>query len=198
MSQAKPTTQTETKPNKMNKSNLNTLLFALGGALRGDKDFVAKAIQLKEMKASKEKKNQQEEAWKTWKENNLDSIPDSFKSLVDIMDADQGINLVVKTLEPPKPKTQSEYAADILNKIRTIPNYQLTPEDELVLQVLRKADPQTRTIEDISAEAIRLQGMQPTQPNAGVIKTITTQAEYDALADGEEYITNGIRYKKGE
>ena len=196
MSQGKPTTQTETKPNKMNKSNLNTLLFALGGALRGDKDFVEKAIQLKEMKASKEKKNQQEEAWKTWKENNLDSIPDTFKSLVNIMDAEQGINLAVKTLEPPKPKTQSEYAADILQKIRTIPNYQLTPEDELVLQVLRKADPQTRTIEDISAEALRLQGMQQTQP--GGIKTITTQAEYDALADGEEYITNGIRYKKGE
>tara|TARA_R100000278_G_scaffold29270_1_gene26697 strand:- start:1486 stop:2076 length:591 start_codon:yes stop_codon:yes gene_type:complete len=196
MSQGKPTTQTETKPNKMNKSNLNTLLFALGGALKGDKDFVQKAIQLKEMKASKEKKNQQEEAWKTWKENNLDSIPDTFKSLVNIMDAEQGINLAVKTLEPPKPKTQSEYAAEILNKIRTIPNYQLTPEDELVLQVLRKADPQTRTIEDISAEALRLQGMQQTQP--GGIKTITTQAEYDALADGEEYITNGIRYKKGE
>ena len=196
MSQGKPTTQTETKPNKMNKSNLNTLLFALGGALKGDTFFVQKAIQLKEMKASKEKKNQQEEAWKTWKENNLDSIPDTFKSLVNIMDAEQGINLAVKTLEPPKPKTQSEYAAEILNKIRTIPNYQLTPEDELVLQVLRKADPQTRTIEDISAEALRLQGMQQTQP--GGIKTITTQAEYDALADGEEYITNGIRYKKGE
>jgi lipopolysaccharide biosynthesis regulator YciM len=193
MSQGKPTTQTETKPNKMNKSNLNTLLFALGGALRGDKDFVAKAIQLKEMKASKEKKNQQEEAWKTWKKNNLDSIPDTFKSLVNIMDADQGINLVVKTLEPPKPKTQSEYAADILQKIKTIPNYQLTPEDELVLQVLRKADPLTRTIEGIGAESIA-----QVQPDAGAIKTITTQAEYDALADGEEYITNGIRYKKGE
>ena len=193
MSQGKPTTQTETKPNKMNKSNLNTLLFALGGALRGDKDFVAKAIQLKEMKASKEKKNQQEEAWKTWKENNLDSIPDTFKSLVNIMDADQGINLVVKTLEPPKPKTQSEYAADILQKIRTIPNYQLTPEDELVLQVLRKADPLTRTIEGIGAESIS-----QVQPDAGAIKTITTQAEYDALEEGEEYINNGIRYKKGE
>ena len=198
MSQGKPTTQTETKPNKMNKSNLNTLLFALGGALRGDKDFVAKAIQLKEMKESKEKQKELDKAWKGWQDTNLDSIPESLQSLVKMMDAKDGINLVVKTLEPPKPKTQSEYAADILQKIRTIPNYQLTPEDELVLQVLRKADPQTRTIEDISAEALRLQGLGQTQPNAGVIKTITTQAEYDALADGEEYITNGIRYKKGE
>ena len=193
MSQGKPTTQTETKPNKMNKSNLNTLLFALGGALRGDKDFVAKAIQLKEMKESKEKQKELDKAWKGWQDTNLDSIPESLQSLVKMMDAKDGINLVVKTLEPPKPKTQSEYAADILQKIRTIPNYQLTKEDELVLQVLRKADPLTRTIEGIGAESIS-----QVQPDAGAIKTITTQAEYDALEEGEEYINNGIRYKKGE
>jgi lipopolysaccharide biosynthesis regulator YciM len=196
MSQGKPTTQTETKPNKMNKSNLNTLLFALGGALRGDKDFVAKAIQLKEMKASKEKKNQQEEAWKTWKENNLDSIPDTFKSLVNIMDADQGINLVVKTLEPPKTLSTAQRVSEIAAKVANDPNYKLTKQDELILQISRKADPLTRGIEDISAESLRLQSMQQTQP--GAIKTITTQAEYDALEEGEEYINNGIRYKKGE
>ena len=37
------------------KSGLGTMLFALGGALRGDKDFVAKAIQLKEMKQREKK-----------------------------------------------------------------------------------------------------------------------------------------------
>ncbi len=101
------------------KSGLGTMLFALGGALRGDKDFVAKAIQLKEMKESKEKKNKQEEAWKSWKENNLDSIPDSFKSLVDIMDAEQGINLAVKTLQP---KTNTDIPADIqkLNQVKLL------------------------------------------------------------------------------
>ena len=63
----------------------------------------------------------------------------------------------------------------------------------MVLQVLRKADPLTRTIEGIGAESIP-----QVQPDAGAIKTITTQAEYDALEEGEEYINNGIRYKKGE
>ena len=177
------------------KSGLGTMLFALGGALRGDKDFVQKAIQLKEMKESKEKKNQQEEAWKTWKENNLDSIPDTFKSLVNIMDAEQGINLAVKTLEP-KTLSTAQRVSEIAAKVANDPNYKLTKQDELILQISRKADPLTRGIEDISAESLRLQGMQQTQP--GSIKTITTQAEYDALADGEEYITNGIRYKKGE
>jgi len=177
------------------KSGLGTMLFALGGALRGDKDFVQKAIQLKEMKESKEKKNQQEEAWKTWKENNLDSIPDTFKSLVNIMDAEQGINLAVKTLDL-EPKSTAQRVSEIASKVANDPNYKLTKQDELILQISRKADPLTRGIEDISAESLRLQGMQQTQP--GSIKTITTQAEYDALEDGEEYITNGIRYKKGE
>ena len=177
------------------KSGLGTMLFALGGALRGDKDFVQKAIQLKEMKESKEKKNQQEEAWKTWKENNLDSIPDTFKSLVNIMDAEQGINLAVKTLDL-EPKSTAQRVSEIAAKVANDPNYKLTKQDELILQISRKADPLTRGIEDISAESLRLQGMQQTQP--GSIKTITTQAEYDALEDGEEYITNGIRYKKGE
>ena len=197
MLKGKATTQTETKPNKMNKSNLNTLLFALGGALKGDKDFVQKAIQLKEMKESKEKKNKQEEAWKTWKENNLDSIPDTFKSLVNIMDAEQGINLAVKTLEPPKPKTQSEYAADILQKIRTIPNYQLTPEDELVLQVLRKADPLTRTIEGIGAESIS-QVQQNETPDLTGLSAEEQRKIYDNLKDGDAFIRDNIKYIKGQ
>ena len=182
------------------KSGLATMLFALGGALRGDKDFVQKAIQLREMKESKEKKNQQEEAWKTWKENNMNdflsntNIPESFKQLFDIMDAKQGLSLVTSFL--PKTLSTAQRVSEIAAKVANDPNYKLTKQDELILQISRKADPLTRGIEDISAESLRLQGMQQTQP--GSIKTITTQAEYDALEDGEEYITNGIRYKKGE
>ena len=111
------------------KSGLATMLFALGGALRGDKDFVAKAIQLKDMKESKEKKNQQEEAWKTWKENNMDdflsntNIPESFKQLLDIMDAKQGLSLVTSFL--PKNKDIS-------------PSMQIKQEELNVLRKLEK------------------------------------------------------------
>lgn len=178
------------------KSGLATMLFALGGALRGDKDFVQKAIQLKEMKESKEKQKELDKAWKGWQDTNLDSIPESLQSLVKMMDAKDGINLVVKTLQPPKTLSTAQRVSEIAAKVANDPNYKLTKQDELILQISRKADPLTRGIEDISAESLRLQGMQQTQP--GSIKTITTQAEYDALEDGEEYITNGIRYKKGE
>lgn len=194
MSAGKPTTQNQKqqKPKK-DLTGLGTMLIALGGALRGDENFSARALQIKQIADNNKRIKEQEKAWETWKENNLDIYPESFQNLANLLTAEQGIDLAIKFSQPPKPKTQSEYAADILNKIRTIPNYQLTPEDELVLQVLRKADPLTRTIEGIGAESIT-----QTQPNTRAIKTITTQAEYDALADGEEYITNGIRYKKGE
>jgi hypothetical protein len=112
------------------------------------------------------------------------------------MDAEQGINLAVKTLEPPKTLSTAQRVSEIAAKVANDPNYKLTKQDELILQISRKADPLTRGIEDISAESLRLQSMQQTQP--GAIKTITTQAEYDALEEGEEYINNGIRYKKGE
>ena len=194
MSAGKPTTQNQKqqKPKK-DLTGLGTMLIALGGALRGDENFSARALQITQIADNNKRIKEQEKAWETWKENNLDIYPESFQNLANLLTAEQGIDLAIKFSQPPKPKTQSEYAADILNKIRTIPNYQLTPEDELVLQVLRKADPLTRTIEGIGAESIT-----QTQPNTRAIKTITTQAEYDALADGEEYITNGIRYKKGE
>ena len=112
------------------KSGLATMLFALGGALRGDKDFMAKAIQLKEMKESKEKKNKQEEAWKTWKENNMDdflsntNIPESFKQLFDIMDAKQGLSLVTSFLPKDKDISPSmrikQEEVNVLEKLKRL------------------------------------------------------------------------------
>ena len=123
-----PITPMTPQPAK-DRTGLATMLFALGGALKGDKDFVQKAIQLKEMKESKEKKNQQEEAWKTWKENNMDdflsntNIPESFKQLFDIMDAKQGLSLVTSFL--PKDKDIS-------------PSMQIKQEELNVLRKLEK------------------------------------------------------------
>ena len=92
-----PMTPMTPQPAK-DRTGLATMLFALGGALRGDKDFVAKAIQLKEMKESKEKKNQQSIAVKKYIADNPD-IPQSMKSLLNVMSPDQVITTLTKTLE---------------------------------------------------------------------------------------------------
>ena len=200
MSAGKPTTQNQKqqKPKK-DLTGLGTMLIALGGALRGDENFSARALQIKQIADNNKRIKEQEKAWETWKENNLDIYPESFKNLANLLSAEQGIDLAIKFSQPPKPKTQSEYAADILNKIRTIPNYQLTPEDELVLQVLRKADPQTRTIEDISAEAIRLQGMQKNKiPDITGLSAEEQRKIYDNLKDGDKFTRDGIEYIKGQ
>jgi len=57
--------------------------------------------------------------------------------------------------KPPKEKTISDYVADIAKKISENPNYQLTEQDQRILQVARKADPFTMAIEDIQAGAIQ-------------------------------------------
>lgn len=57
--------------------------------------------------------------------------------------------------KPPKEKTISDYVADIAKKINENPNYQLTEQDQRILQVARKADPFTMAIEDIQAGAIQ-------------------------------------------
>jgi hypothetical protein len=66
-----------------------------------------------------------------------------------------GQRVLPGVVKPEKPKTMSEYVAEIMGKVAADPNYVLTKEDERVLQVSRKADPATMMIEDITAQAIR-------------------------------------------
>ena len=48
---------------KRDSERLGLMLYALGGALRGDKDFVSKTIQLREMKEGKKKEAEQKKAF---------------------------------------------------------------------------------------------------------------------------------------
>ena len=198
MSAGKPTTQNQKqqKPKK-DLTGLGTMLIALGGALRGDENFSARALQIKQIADNNKRIKEQEKAWETWKENNLDIYPESFQNLANLLTSEQGIDLAIKFSQPPKPKTQSEYAAEILNKIRTIPNYQLTPEDELVLQVLRKADPLTRTIEGIGAQSIS-QVQQNQIPDLTGLSAEEQRKIYDNLKDGDAFKRDNIQYIKGQ
>lgn len=198
MAAGKPTTQNQKqqKPKK-DLTGLGTMLIALGGALRGDENFSARALQIKQIADNNKRIKEQEKAWETWKENNLDIYPKSFQNLANLLTAEQGIDLAIKFSQPPKPKTQSEYAAEILNKIRTIPNYQLTPEDELVLQVLRKADPLTRTIEGIGAQSIS-QVQQNEIPDLTGLSAEEQRKIYDNLKDGDAFKRDNIQYIKGQ
>ncbi len=98
-----PITSVTPQPTK-DRTGLATMLIALGGALQGDKDFVQKAIQLREMKESKEKKNQQEQAVKKYIADNPNLAP-GMKSLLNVMSPDQVITTLTKTLDPKDTRT---------------------------------------------------------------------------------------------
>lgn len=173
---------------------LALMLYALGGALRGDKNFMQNTLQLQQMQEGKKKQKEQEKAWEEWKDKNLNTLPESIRDLTDIVTAEQGINLAIKTATtPPKTISTAQRVSEIAARVANDPNYKLTKQDELILQISRKADPLTRGIEDISAEA--LSGF--TQGKGTLQTYASTQDALNAgLKSGDQFKgTDGVTYR---
>jgi len=191
------TPQPQQTPNPMGggkNDKLALMLYALGGALRGDKNFMQNTLQLQQMQEGKKKQKEQEKAWEAWKDKNLDKLPESIKDLTDIVTAEQGINLAIKTATTPqKTLSTAQRVSEIAAKVANDPNYKLTKQDELILQISRKADPLTRGIEDISAEA--LSGF--TQEKGTLQTYASTQDALNAgLKSGDQFMgTDGVTYR---
>jgi len=100
---------------------------------------------------------------------------------------DTGERVLPGVVKPEKPKTMSEYVADIMKKVAADPNYVLSKEDERILQVSRKADPATMMIEDITAQAIREANI---GGGSGQLQTFSSTA--DAIAAG---LKSGDQFK---
>jgi hypothetical protein len=75
---------------------LALMLYALGGALKGDKDFVQNTLALQQMQEGKKKQEEQEELWEKWKTKNSDLLPESLKDLANVMTPKQGIEFATK------------------------------------------------------------------------------------------------------
>ena len=99
-----------------------------------------------------------------------------------------GQRVLPGVVKPDKPKTMSEYVAEIAGKVAADPNYVLSKADERVLQVSRKADPATMMIEDIQAEAIRSRLSQT--GGSGQLQTYSSTADAIAagLKSGDQFI----------
>jgi hypothetical protein len=102
-----------------------------------------------------------------------------------------GQRVLPGVVKPVKPKTMSEYVADIMEKVAADPNYVLTPEDNRILQVSRKADPATMMIEDYTASAIEEGLGQQSLQTFGS----TADAKAAGLKSGDQFIgSDGNRY----
>ena len=80
---------------------LGLMLYALGGALKGDKNFVENTIQIQQMQESKKKKKAQKEAWEEAKVELSESNP-SLSKVMDVMTPEQGIDFYIKYITPEK------------------------------------------------------------------------------------------------
>jgi len=141
-----PTTpQPQQTPNPMGdgkNDRLALMLYALGGALRGDKNFMQNTLQLQQMQEGKKKQKEQEKAWEAWKDKNLDTLPESIKDLTDIVTAEQGINLAIKTATtPPEKITTDRIRAALFKKINDFGYDSLTPNEKETLAQIQNLDP---------------------------------------------------------
>jgi len=103
---------------KRNSERLGLMLYALGGALRGDKDFISKTIQLREMKEGKKKeaerkKNFDEFLVKAEKEGTL---PQTTIDLARMVGAERGASLILGSFEKDK-KTAAQMNLQAYKKI---------------------------------------------------------------------------------
>lgn len=95
---------------------------------------------------------------------------------------------------PPK-KTKSDFVVEILGKIQTDPNYELTKTDQKILDTIADTDPMKIMVRN------RLNEMQTSKfsnenNNQSGLVTVTTQEQYDALPSGTLFIEDGKTYRK--
>tara|TARA_R110002126_G_scaffold238417_1_gene381836 strand:- start:5 stop:700 length:696 start_codon:yes stop_codon:yes gene_type:complete len=175
---------------------LAQMLIALGGALKGDKDFVQNALAIKSMQEGEKKKEERTKNYKEFLETLDPKSP--FYSLAKTMGADKLDQLLMEKFKAdtrvPKKKTASDYVADIMAKVQNVPGYVMTDEDKRILQVSRKADPATMMIEDITAGAIAGSGIGQTGVNLQTFAS-TADAKAAGLKSGDQFIgSDGNRY----
>ena len=114
-----PVPQPQPQPTVTSKSERNQqlglMLYALGGALKGDKNFVENTIQIQQMQESKKKKKAQKEAWEEAKVELSESNP-SLSKVMDVMTPEQGIDFYIKYLTPEK-ESVGEIKAGLVSKV---------------------------------------------------------------------------------
>lgn len=197
---------------------LALMLHALGGALRGDKDFMQNTLQLQQMQEGKrkaaEKKAKQEKLEKdreAFIKNNPDLAgairmnqlfgfnPPPAKDRRIVLQ--NGVQYYADTKQPVIPnapgktKTKSDYVVGILEKIQDDPGYVLTTSDQRILDTISDTDPMKIMLRN------RLNEMQTSKfsnenNNQSGLVTVTTKEQYDALPSGTLFIEDGKTYRK--
>ena len=186
MAFGKPKTPLTPEQQLQRRQNIGVGLAALSESLRGG-DPVGRTLGLMEQFEQKDLDKQLDDAI------DMSNLPESQKNLFKSLDVQTKAQALIKTFEPPKTLSTAQRVSEIAARVAADPNYKLTKQDELILQISRKADPLTRGIEDISAEA--LSGY--TQEKGTLQTYASTQDALNAgLKSGDQFKgTDGVTYR---
>jgi len=135
------TPQPQQTPNPMGggkNDKLALMLYALGGALKGDKNFVQNTLALQQMQEGKKK---QEEQKKNYQEFLKTIDPDSpFYDLAKSIGQEGLPKLLLERYKAEtKVPTQAEQKARILSKVQR--GERLSEEDQKILDIIQSTDP---------------------------------------------------------
>lgn len=116
---------------------LGFMLYALGGALRGDKNFVQNTMQIRTLQEGKEKEDKKKKAFQDY----INKLPDgSYKDLAKAMGYENLDKLLLESYKTQNKKlTVGDYKAYLAEKkLKGIP---FTAQDEALENYLTKTDP---------------------------------------------------------
>ena len=116
---------------------LGYMLYALGGALKGDKNFVQNTMQIRTLQEGKEKEDKKKKAFQDY----INKLPDgSYKDLAKAMGYENLDKLLLESYKTQNKKlTIGDYKAYLADKtLRGIP---LTEEDKRLSDYLQGLDP---------------------------------------------------------
>ena len=141
-------------PDEGKNQKLALMLYALGGALRGDKNFVENTLKLKDIQDAKKREKEMKDNWK----NALDKIKKegninpTLISLAEIVGPEQGTRLVAAGIPEEKTKEDKKTAAMInleaYNQIKATG----TPEDIAIAERVLIGTRQNKSVDQMKKE----------------------------------------------
>ena len=176
---------------------LGFMLFALGGALRGDKNFVQNTMQIRTLQEGKEKEDKKKKTFQDY----LKKLPDgSYKDLVKAMGYDNLDKLLLESYKTQTKKlTVGDYKAYLAEKtLRGIP---FTQQDQQLSDYLQNLDPLekfTNTLVEQQLAGLGIGGAVGSTPDpSGLVEFPSLEAAKQAgLKSGDQFRgTDGNVYR---
>lgn len=181
---------------KSKNEKLAFMLYALGGALKGDKNFVQNTLALEQMQEGKKKQDAKKKAYKEL----LDNMKEGpTKDLAKVMGYENIDKLALESFKARTKKlTIGDYKAYLAEKIlKDIP---FTPQDQQLSDYIQNLDPLekfTNTIAEQQLAGLGIGGAVGSIPDPSGLPVFTTkeQAQAAGLKPGDQFKdSQGIIY----